>query len=420
MSDYPLLLDLAGRRVVMIGGGTVATRRVRGLLEARARGEVIAPRIGEELAALVRDGAITWRPESWRPEFFRSELLAGGERIWLVHAATDDPAANAAAAAEADRHGIWCVRADDHRASSAHTPAVARGSGAADGLTVAVGGGGDPRRAVAVRDAVAAALDSGLLPLRRTRDDARSPVAPGRVALVGGGPGRADLITVRGRQLLAAAEVVIADRLGPRDLLDELDDDVLIIDVGKEPNRHPVPQQRINELLVEHARAGRAVVRLKGGDPFVLGRGGEEAIFCAEHGIGVEVVPGISSATSVPAAAGIPVTHRGITGSFVVASAHRGAEDALHALRDAPSDATLVLLMGVSTLGRTADELIAAGRRPDTPVAMIESGWTPAQRTTVTTLEKAPLIAEQERVRAPAIIVIGEVVGVRGMLGDLA
>ena len=241
----------------------------------------------------------------------------------------------------------------------------------------------------------------------------------GRVSLVGGGPGAEDLITVRGRALLAAADVVVVDRLGPRGLLATLGTDVEVIDVGKTPGNHPVGQERINELLVLHAKAGKHVVRLKGGDPFVLGRGGEEALHCAENAVPVEVVPGVTSAVSVPAAAGIPVTHRGITASFVVASAHEGADAVTAALRDAPVDATLVLLMGVTRLAETAAGLVRAGRGPETPVALIESGWTPDQRTTVTTLERAAADAEAAGVRAPAIVVVGDVVSVRERLGDL-
>ncbi len=291
----------------------------------------------------------------------------------------------------------------------------------AEGVTVAVTAGGDPRRATAVRDAVAAALESGTLPVRRVRGGAVAATTPavGTVALVGGGPGAEDLITVRGRALLAAADVVVTDRLGPRGLLRTLAADVEVVDVGKTPGNHPVGQDRINEILVHHAKAGKNVVRLKGGDPFVLGRGGEEALFCAQHGIPVEVVPGVTSAVSVPAAAGIPVTHRGITASFVVASAHEGADVVTSALKDAPADATLVLLMGVSRLESTAAGLIAAGRAPSTPVALIESGWTQQQRTTVTTLERAAADAEAAGVRAPAIVVVGDVVRVREQLGDL-
>ena len=415
---YPLTLDVRDRRVLVVGGGPVASRRAAGLVAAGAAVEVVAPWVTEDLRDLHSAGQVVWHER----DYVVGDLVSP-EPAWLVHTATGDRGVDAAVAAHADAARIWCVRADDASASSAWTPAVARGaeSGAAEGITVAVTAGGDPRRAVAVRDAVAAALDSGTLPVRRVRpaEQASRPRAAGRVALVGGGPGADDLITVRGRALLAAADVVVTDRLGPRGLLATLGADVEVVDVGKTAGNHPVGQDRINELLVEHALAGRNVVRLKGGDPFVLGRGGEEALHCAAHGVPVEVVPGVTSAVSVPAAAGIPVTHRGITASFVVASAHEGSDVVTAAIKDAPADATLVLLMGVTRLADTAAGLIRTGRRADTPVALIESGWTDAQRTTVTTLTNAAADAEAAGVRAPAIVVVGDVVSVRDQLGDL-
>ena len=413
---YPLTLDLAGRRAVVVGGGPVAARRARGLVDAGAVVDVIAPFVCEDLSDLVDRGEVTWHER----EFAVGDLVLP-EAAWLVHAATGDAVVDAQVSREADAARVWCVRADDAAASSAWTPAVARGSegSASEGLIVAVTAGRDPRRATAVRDAVLAALDSGTLPVRRVRP-ATDPAHVGRVALVGGGPGADDLITVRGRALLAAADVVVTDRLGPRGLLATLGSDVEVVDVGKTPGNHPVSQERINELLVHHASLGKRVVRLKGGDPFVLGRGGEEALHCTEHDIPVEVVPGVTSAVSVPAAAGIPVTHRGITASFVVASAHDGADQVLRAAADAAPDATLVLLMGVTRLESTARALIDAGRRPDTPVALIESGWTPEQRTTVTTLRHAAADAQRAGVKAPAVVVVGDVVSVRHRLGDLA
>lgn len=379
----------------------------------------MAPTLSGGLRELLAQGEIIWHERD-----FEVSDLDTPSPAWFVHTATGIADVDATVARESEALRIWCVRADDAAASAAWTPAVSRGAagGPAEGLTIAVTGGVDPGRAVALRDAIDAGLSTGRLPVRRTRPPrgvgaAEPPV--GRVWLVGGGPGDPGLITVRGAEALAAADVVVADRLGPRELLDSLAPHVEVIDVGKTPGHHPISQDRINAILVEHALAGRAVVRLKGGDPFVLGRGGEEALHCALHGVPVEVVPGVTSAISVPAAAGIPVTQRGITASFVVASAHDGATAALEALRDAPVTSTLVLLMGISTLRATTRQLMAAGRRPSTPVAFIESGWTDAQRTTVTTLDKAADIAEQEQVRAPAIIVIGDVVSVRSELGDL-
>ena len=227
----------------------------------------------------------------------------------------------------------------------------------------------------------------------------------GCVALVGGGPGDPDLITVRGRQLLGAADVVITDRLGPRALLDDLGPDVLVIDVGKQPHHHPVPQWRINELLVKHARAGRRVVRLKGGDPYVFGRGGEEAEYCREAGVTVEIVPGVTSAIAVPAVAGIPLTHRGIAAGFTVLAAHTDIDEV-----PGGRDHTVVLLMGVSGLAATASTLAAGKRGTDCPAAIIEDGYGSGQRVTVATLGTIAAKAAVIGVRSPAVIVVGDVV----------
>ncbi|HEX5994037.1 MAG TPA: uroporphyrinogen-III C-methyltransferase, partial [Jiangellales bacterium] len=292
---------------------------------------------------------------------------------------------------------IWCVQAADAGSSMAWTPAVAR----IGDVLVAVSGGADPRRAVRLRDAVQAALEAGDLPLRRSRRSRRS----GSVALVGGGPGDPGLITTQGRRLLAAADVVVVDRLAPRALLDELTDDVEIVDVGKTPGNHPVPQERINRILIDHARLGRRVVRLKGGDPFVLGRGGEEASACRAAGVPVEIVPGVTSAVSVPAAAGIPVTHRGLAKQFTVISGHEGLDWASLAA----VEGTLVFLMGVSRLAETATGLIDHGKDPATPAAIVEDGYGPRQRTTAGTLGTIARLAVERNVRPPAVVVVGAV-----------
>ena len=408
---YPLLLDLTGRAVLVVGGGPVAARRAAGLLEADAEVHVIAPDLCEDLADLLEAGRVTWsRREAQASDVDRTE-----GRWWLVHTATGDRHTDAAIAERAEAAGIWCVRADRAEASAAHTPAVAHGP---DGVQVAVSGGGDPGRARDVRDAIADLLVTGRLPLRRTR--ARRPGASGRVVLVGGGPGDRGLLTVTGRQWLARADVVVTDRLGPTDVLAELGADVEVVDVGKTAGNHPIPQDAINRILVERAQAGLTVVRLKGGDPFVLGRGGEEALHCLAHGVPVEVVPGVTSAISVPAAAGIPVTHRGITTSVVIASAHAGGGQALDAARSAPPDATLVLLMGLSALPGTAADLVAAGRDRTTPVAVISDGWTARQRTVTGTLGSIAQEVAAAYLPGPAVIVVGDVVGLRAELGDLS
>ena len=393
--SYPLTLDLAGRRAVVVGGGPVAARRTAGLVAAGADVVVVAPFVCEDLRDLVDAGSVTWRVR----DYARGDL----DGAWLVHTATGEPAVDARVAADAAGQRVWCVRADDAARSSAWTPAVAR-SGS---VTVAVTAGGDPRRARTLREAIAVALDTGTLPVRHQRP------AAGRVALVGGGPGDPGLITTRGRRLLAEADVVVVDRLAPRALLDGLDEDVVVVDVGKTSGNHPIPQEQINQLLVEHAEAGRRVVRLKGGDPFVLGRGGEEMLACLAAGVEVEVVPGVTSAVAVPGAAGIPVTHRGISRQVTIASGHEGLDWAsLAAL-----DGTLVLLMGVGGLAVAADELVAHGKPAETPVAIVESGFSPEQRTTVGTLATIVALARERDVRPPAVVVVGPVVDLHAVLG---
>jgi uroporphyrin-III C-methyltransferase/precorrin-2 dehydrogenase/sirohydrochlorin ferrochelatase len=237
-----------------------------------------------------------------------------------------------------------------------------------------------------------------------------------------------DLLTLRAWRALQSADVVVADRLGPVEIHAELPPHVRVVDVGKEPGRHPVPQERINELLVEHALTGAHVVRLKGGDPFVLGRGGEEVIACVSAGVPVEVVPGVTSAVAVPGLAGIPLTHRGVTTGFHVVSGHcaAGSADSLVAGSDGAADlpgpldaaavacvrdatATLVVLMGVRSLGAIVAQSLAAGADPATPVAIVENGSTAEQRVTRARLDEAAGVAAVRGVRSPAVVVIGRV-----------
>lgn len=235
-------------------------------------------------------------------------------------------------------------------------------------------------------------------------------VASGTVWLVGAGPGDAGLLTLRGLRALESADVIVADRLGARGVLDGLAAegvhlDAEVIDVGKLPGHHAVPQDAINALLVREALAGRTVVRLKGGDPYVFGRGGEELFACQEAGIDVRVVPGVTSAVSVPALAGIPLTHRGVATSFTVATAH----DQIAALGGG-RDHTVVLLMGVGTLAHSALTLARGDRGVDCPVAIVEDGFGPRQRVTVGTLATIAAQATERGVRSPAVVVVGDVV----------
>jgi uroporphyrin-III C-methyltransferase/precorrin-2 dehydrogenase/sirohydrochlorin ferrochelatase len=391
VTGVPILLDLLGRRVVIVGGGAVAARRARTFTEAGADVLVIAPEIVPELAG---SGA----------RLERRRYQAGDlEQAWLAVTATDDQSVNAAVAEEAAASRVFCIRADEATAGSARVPAILR-SGE---LTVSVNAGDDPRRAAELRNLIDAALQTGELVSRPVR-----PAGAGSVALVGGGPGDPELITVRGRRLLLEADVVVTDRLAPRSLLDALDPDVEIIDCGKSAHRHNLTQDEINAVIVDRARQGRRVVRLKGGDPFVFGRGGEEVAACVAAGIAVQVVPGITSAIAAPAAAGIPVTHRGLAADFAVVSGHRDpgrAEAGWNWPELAVGPATLVVLMGMESLGGIAAELIEHGRPADTPAVAIHRATLPGQRVVRSTL--AGLAAEVERagVGAPSVVVIGAV-----------
>ncbi|WP_214415180.1 uroporphyrinogen-III C-methyltransferase [Sphaerisporangium fuscum] len=396
-SPYLLGLRLNGRRVLVVGGGRVAQRRVPTLLEAGASVTLVSPSVTPALDDLIADGLITWERRRYQ--------VGDCDGAWLVQACTDDRTVNAAVAAEAEAKRVWCVRADDRDASAAWTPA----SGRVDEISVAVTAGGDPRRAAGIRDAVVGALRDGTVEARRNR------TKPVGVALVGGGPGDPGLITVRGRQLLAQADVVVADRLAPRALLDELAPDVELIDAAKIPYGRYLAQEKINEALIEHARQGKFVVRLKGGDPFVFGRGGEEMLACARAGIPVLVVPGVTSAVAVPATAGVPVTHRGVSQEFHVISVHVTPDDPKSTVDWAGlarSQGTLVLLMAVERIATIADRLIRDGRSPETPVMVVQDGTLPTQRALHATLSTVAERVIAAGTRPPAIVVVGDVVRV--------
>jgi uroporphyrin-III C-methyltransferase / precorrin-2 dehydrogenase / sirohydrochlorin ferrochelatase len=403
--DQPYLLGLrlSGRRVVVAGGGAVAGRRVPALLDAGADVSLVSPEVTGSLEDLAQAGRIHWA---------RRRYAAGDiDGAWLVCACTDDPAANAAIAAAAETQRIWCVRADDASQSPVWTPA----SGLAGDVRVGVLSG-DPRRSAGIRDAIVAGLRTGSLGARRGRGHRSG------VALVGGGPGDPGLLTVRGRQLLAEADVVVTDRLAPRSVLHELPPDVQIIDVAKIPYGRSVAQEHINAALIEHAQAGRFVVRLKGGDPYVFGRGSEEVIACLRAGVPVTVVPGVTSAVAVPAAAGVPVTHRGVAQEFSVVSVHVAPDDERSTVNWpalAATRGTLVLLMGVERLAAVADTLIRYGRSGSTPVSVIADGTLPTQRTIVATLDTVGPRVLKDGIRPPAVVVIGEVVNVAAEIAEL-
>ncbi|AOS93021.1 uroporphyrinogen-III C-methyltransferase [Mycobacterium intracellulare] len=393
-SAYLVGLRLTGKKVVVVGGGTVAQRRLPLLIASGADVHVISRSATRSVEAMT---GITLALREYRD----GDL----DGAWYAIAATDDPRVNEAVVAEAESRQIFCVRADVAVEGTAVTPA----SFSYAGLSVGVLAGGEHRRSAAIRSAIREALQTGVI---TPEGPVGSDAVKGGVALIGGGPGDPELITVRGRRLLAQADVVVADRLAPPELLAELPPHVEVIDAAKIPYGRAMAQDAINDVMIERARAGSFVVRLKGGDPFVFARGYEEVLACAEAGIPVTVVPGVTSAIGVPALAGVPVTHRAINHEFVVVSGHLPPGhpeslvnwDALAAMTG-----TIVLLMAVERIELFAEALLAGGRPADTPVLVVQHGTTAAQHTLRATLADTPEKIRAEGIRPPAIIVIGAV-----------
>jgi uroporphyrin-III C-methyltransferase / precorrin-2 dehydrogenase / sirohydrochlorin ferrochelatase len=396
-APYPSGLMLSGRRVVVAGGGHVAQRRVPALLAAGADVTVVSPVVTPAIEGLAGAGEITWHERG-----FEAADLDGA---WYAIAATDDRDANELVSAAAEERRVFCVRSDDATRASAWTPAVGRHAG----VTVAVLGNREPRRSAAVRDEILEGLREGTIVARHQRD--RTP----GVVLVGGGPGDPELMSVAGRKALMEADVVVADRLAPRELLGELPADVELIDVAKLPRGRSAQQEEINRVLVDRALAGKRVVRFKGGDNFVFGRGFEEVLACRQAGVPVTVIPGLTSPVAVPAVAGIPVTHRGVAHEFTVVSGHLppGHPDSL-VTWDAVArlSGTVVLMMAVENAPAIAAALMAGGRADSTPVAVVCDGTMPGERTVLATLGTLEAELAAEQVRPPAIIVVGDVVAV--------
>ncbi|HEU4568408.1 MAG TPA: uroporphyrinogen-III C-methyltransferase [Marmoricola sp.] len=398
---YPAGLRLAGRRVVVVGGGNVAQRRVPALIAAGADVHVVSPHATPAIEGLAGAGEVTWLRRGFEP----GDL----DGAWYVIAATDDAGVNQSVGDAAEERRTFCVRSDDATRATAVTPAVGRH----DGVAVAVLGeradDRDPRRSATVRDEVVEGLREGSIAARRHRQ--RTP----GVVLVGGGPGDPELLSVAARKALMEADVVVADRLAPREVLGELPADVELVDVAKLPRGRSAAQEEINRCLIEKARAGKRVVRFKGGDSFVFGRGYEEVLACREAGVPVTVVPGLSSPIAVPGLAGIPVTHRGIAHDFTVVSGHLppGHPESLvdwEAL--GRLHGTIVLMMAVQNAPAIAAALVAAGRPEATPVAVVCDGSMPTERTVLSTLGALGEDLLAEDVRPPAIIVVGDVVAV--------
>jgi len=464
---FPVMLDVRSRACLVVGGGAVALRKVRSLLEEGARVTVVAPRLEPELDALEKRGRVRLERRPYR----RGEAA----EYALVFAATDDPEVNRRVHDDAQAAGGWVNVADVPELCSFQLPArVRRG-----GLELAVASGGHapfvvrrlrrvletrfgeewgPWLAVAARYRervrarwgddtdrescydrfFAETVDVRSLTARtpteeeagrwleagRARQSGASPAdAPtgpdargdrGFVSLVGAGPGCAGLLTLRGWRRLFEADIVVYDRLAAPALPNDLPPRIELECVGKEPGNHPVPQEEINALLIARAREGRRVVRFKGGDPYVFGRGSEEAEALAAAGVPFEVVPGVTAAVAVPAWAGIPLTHRREAVRVTFVTAHESTRDGTPHMRWdlAAQDphATLVGYMGVTSLPGVVKSLLEGGMDPATPAAMVERGTTAAQRVVLSSLAALPEEAARAEIRPPALFVIGKTV----------
>ena len=450
MKYFPAFLSLEGRRCLVVGGGELAARKLRLLRKAGARIVVVAPKAGVEIADLATRGEIDW---------VRRGFVAGDVNgAAVVHGATGIEEVDARVAEAAAAAGIPVNVVDRPEISSFITPAIID----RDPVVIGISSGGTApvlarrlretleellparlgrlaRFAESFRTSVAATIPDAAARLRfwerffdgpvteavlgGRESEARekmlrlinrpgpAPEPKGAVHIVGAGPGDPDLLTFRALRLMQQADVVVYDKLVGTEVLEYLRRDAERIYVGKSKANHVKTQDQINELLLDQARAGKRVLRLKGGDPFVFGRGGEERDYLLRHGVQVEVVPGITAATGCAAATGIPLTHRDHAGAvtFVTGHGQNGEPDldwaALARLRQ-----TLVIYMGVSTAGRTAAQLIEHGLAATTPVAVIENGTLASQKTAVGALGGLEALIRDNGITGPAVIVIGEVV----------
>jgi uroporphyrin-III C-methyltransferase/precorrin-2 dehydrogenase/sirohydrochlorin ferrochelatase len=403
----PIGLQLTGRLAVVVGGGPVAARRARLLARAGARLTVIAPQLCSDMTELIASLDFAHRttggePATWVPRGYVDGDVSGA---WLVATATGNPQIDDEVAAWAEQHQIFCFKGGDAEHATAWAPALVEHGDATIAVVSSKAKDPKPRRTISLRNKISSLLRTTTLDRTASAASSSYAVGAGEVVLVGGGPGAVELLTLAAKQAIDSAEVLVIDRLAPREVLNWVGSGVEIIDVGKSGGDHPVSQSEINEILVDRALARRQVIRLKGGDPYVFGRGGEELDACRAAGVPVSVIPGVTSAVSVPAAAGIPVTHRGVARGFSVITAHSDLGAAPLA-----DNHTLVLLMGVAQLEKVSTTLIAQGNPGSTPCAIIEDGFGPRQRTTVATLETLAQRAREADVKPPAITVIGDVV----------
>ena len=408
---YPVFLKLEKKPVLVVGGGPVALRRIEKLLSSEASVTVVSPSVVRGLKDLIDSGKLRWIQRK-----FESSDLDGAALVFL---AAGDPGLVEILKRETQARGIWLSSAEDESASDFHVPATLL----RDDVQIAVStGGASPLGAARLRDAIAQWLDArpelvdSAIATGRAGREASAPGCgtPGRgkVYLVGAGPGDPGLLTLRAAELLASADVVYHDRLVPDSILSRVSPRAERVYVGKEIGC--AVRADIDQLLVESARAGKRVVRLKGGDPLVFGRGGEEMAALRRAGIDFEIVPGVSALNSVPAAAGIPLTIKGVSSEIVVRSGH-----ATGSVEPPRSAKTYVYFMAGTRLQEVCRELAKEGVSGRTPVAVIERGTLPGQRTFTCTLDELPRLSETHGIVTPALVVAGEVVKARDPQGLL-
>lgn len=448
MRHFPVFLDLRDAPVLIVGGGEVAARKLGLLRSAGALVTVVAPEVIPSIAAL-ETVSVHWVVREFEPADLRG--------MQLVIASTGDRLVNAAVAAAAREANVPVNVVDDAALSTFIVPAIVDRSP----LVVAISSGGAaPVLATRLRARIEAMLDESWGRLAQFADRWRAriraalpdlgirrrfydwlldgPIAaavragrdadanrlveeqltrkasalPGKVTLVGAGPGDPGLLTLHAHRALQQADVILTDRLVSAEILALARRDAQIIDVGKTPGGHGARQSRINRLLVVHARRGRAVVRLKGGDPFIFGRGGEELEYLRRHNVAYEVVPGITAALACAAYAGIPLTHRDHAQGLQFVTAHcSDSLDRIDWQGLARPGQTLAFYMGVGELEAVRDRLTMAGLSPATPAALVENGTRPEQRVVVTTLATLPDAARRQGIVAPAMLFVGEVAG---------
>lgn len=450
MKYYPAFLNLSERPALLVGGGEAAARKLRLLMKAGARVTVVARRANREIVELADAGSVTLCRREFRP----SDLDGQG----LVIGATGVAEADAEVSRAAQAAGVAVNIVDRPELSTFITPAIVDRDPVVVGIST---GGTAPVLARRLRAAIETLLPSRLGRLAQFAESFRSAVAAlvpegrprrafwesvfegpvaqavlagdepaaretmlslvnrrgaqgvseGSVAIVGAGPGDPDLLTLKALAALQAADVVVYDRLVGPEVLDRARRDAERIHVGKAKGDHSAEQDEINALLLNHARAGKRVVRLKGGDPLVFGRGGEEAEYLRAHGIAVELVPGITAATAAAAASGIPLTHRGLAQAVTFVTGHGAdGEPDVDWAALAVSNHTLAIYMGLTTAGRVAERLMAGGRAPGTPVAVVSRASLPDQRIEIGRLGDLERLVRERAVEGPALIVIGEVV----------